>query len=79
MVIIKFLGILVLIVVSVAVILFVTILSKFLNIFRTFRGQAATSRHNKKQHNPTVSGQPKPRNSKIDKNEGEYVDFEEID
>lgn len=47
MVIIKFLGILVLIVVSVAVILFVTILSKFLNIFRTFRGQAATSRHNK--------------------------------
>lgn len=26
----------------------------------------------------TVSGKPKPRNSVIDKNEGEYVDFEEI-
>lgn len=26
----------------------------------------------------TVSGKPKPRNSAIDKNEGEYVDFEEI-
>lgn len=26
----------------------------------------------------TVSGSPKPRNSEIDKNEGEYVDFEEI-
>ncbi|TGX83531.1 DUF4834 family protein [Palleniella muris] len=79
MFIIKFLGILFLIVVFLAVIFFVTVLSKFLNIFRAFRGQATTSRHNTKQHNPTVSGQPKPRNSKIDKNEGEYVDFEEID
>lgn len=26
----------------------------------------------------TVSGGPKPRNSEIDKNEGEYVEFEEI-
>ena len=26
----------------------------------------------------SVSGQPKPRNSVIDKNEGDYVDFEEL-
>jgi hypothetical protein len=31
-----------------------------------------------KSAGPTISGQPKPRNSEFDKNEGEYVDFEEI-
>lgn len=31
-----------------------------------------------KSSTPTISGTVKPRTSKIDKNEGEYVDFEEV-
>lgn len=36
------------------------------------------SQQNTSSTQSTVSGKPKPRNSVIDKNEGEYVDFEEI-
>lgn len=32
-----------------------------------------------KTPNQTISGKPKQRTSNVDKNEGEYVDFEEIE
>ena len=35
--------------------------------------------NNAKPSNQTISGQPKQRTSNVDKNEGEYVDFEEIE
>lgn len=41
-----------------------------------YRG--GNTRDNTKSDEPTISGQPKPRNSEFDKNEGEYVDFEEL-
>lgn len=40
-------------------------------------GQQNSQQHTSSTQS-TVSGKPKPRNSVIDKNEGEYVDFEEI-
>lgn len=41
-----------------------------------YRG--GNTRESNKSDEPTISGQPKPRSSEFDKNEGEYVDFEEI-
>lgn len=79
MVILKFFGVLLLICIFVAVVTFITVLSKFRSMFQAFRGQSPTSGFNTKERSSTVSGQPKQRTSKIDKNEGEYVDFEEID
>lgn len=78
----KFLGILVLIFIFVCVILCVTVLSRFWSLIKVLFGISSdTKARNQRQSssNPTVSGKVKPRNSKIDKNEGEYVDFEEID
>lgn len=46
------------------------------NYDSVYRGR--NSNDNNKSDEPTISGQPKPRNSEFDKNEGEYVDFEEI-
>lgn len=40
--------------------------------------QRQSAGQNTQNVKPTISGKVKPRNSEIDKNEGEYVDFEEI-
>lgn len=81
MLILKFLGILVLIFIFVCVVLCITVLSKFWNIIKVLFGMSSgpnAGSQRQSRSNPTVSGRVKPRNSKIDKNEGEYVDFEEI-
>lgn len=43
-----------------------------------FNQQRQQSQQSTQNAKPTISGKVKPRNSEIDKNEGEYVDFEEI-
>ncbi len=81
MLVLKFLGILVLIFIFACVVFLVTVLSKFWNIIKVLFGISPGSNggnHRQSRSDTTVSGRVKPRSSKIDKNEGEYVDFEEI-
>ena len=44
----------------------------------TFHNQQNRQEETNKNRKTTISGDPKRRNSTIDKDEGEYVDFEEI-
>lgn len=56
----------------------------FYNQQRDFRNRGNSNssfggNDNAKSSKQTISGQPKQRTSNINKNEGEYVDFEEIE
>ena len=84
MIIIKLILFILLFIILFAIVAFLFLLFRFGSFFRMlFRGNGSKGSSSQrgeysKSAGPTISGQPKPRNSEFDKNEGEYVDFEEI-
>lgn len=89
MIIIKLILFIILFIILFAIVTFLFLLFRFGSFFRMlFRGNGSKGSSSQrgeynqgeysKSAGPTISGQPKPRNSEFDKNEGEYVDFEEI-
>lgn len=86
MILLKFFGIIILFFVVFFLVILASVIFRFWGIIRQFMGKGKPSsngfggfyQQNTQNVKPTISGKVKPRNSEIDKNEGEYVDFEEI-
>lgn len=65
----------------IAIVLFVLVMAvllvaRFWSMIRLFFGAARQDRDT--DRGPTLTGEPRPRNTTFDKDEGEYADFEEI-